>query len=247
MIKKICFGILILSIALLTWEFIDHRLKAAFYQWQFDKLSRQKAVTSKKKIDAVLAQFEKVHFSKMEKEYLTYTKFNQKKYRKLAQTSHFLIVEGKDIFRYLVGEFRVKDFLPRDKDYYNNLEHLGSQQTIPWLIDKKLLYKLLELQNLLAENGYNKAGFSIVNGYRHPAYNEAVGGASLSRHLKGQALDLQIKDINQDGKINQKDKTIVLDLLEKKVIGNQGGIGRYPGTMAVHFDVRGYRARWDAH
>jgi len=42
-------------------------------------------------------------------------------------------------------------------------------------------------------------------------------------------------------------KKIILDILENKVIGDQGGIGRYPGTMSVHFDVRGFKARWDKH
>jgi hypothetical protein len=39
----------------------------------------------------------------------------------------------------------------------------------------------------------------------------------------------------------------VLDLLEKEIIKSSGGIGRYPGTRAVHFDVRGYKARWDSY
>lgn len=247
MIKNTILIIFILGAALFFWKQTDHRLKASFYQWQFDKFSRQEIVTSKKKIDEILKRFDKIHFSKLEKEYLTFTKFNKKKYKKLARESNFLIIKGKDIFQFIVGDFRIKDFLPRDKDYYNNLRNLDSNREVLWLVDKKLLYKLLELQDVLSENGYNETGFSIVNGYRHPAYNEKVGGASLSRHLKGQALDLQIEDINDDGKINQKDKAIVLDLLEKKVIKNQGGIGRYPGSMSVHFDVRGYRARWDSH
>ena len=181
----------------------------------------------------------------MEKEYLATTKYNIKKYKDLAKGNSFLIVKGKDIFRFVVGGFRVKDFLPRDKAYFSNLYSLKNGKEIYWLIDRKLLYKLLELQDVLSEKGYNETEFTIVNGYRHPAYNEKVGGAKLSRHLKGQALDIQIGDINDDGFANQDDKTIVLEILEKIVIKNQGGIGRYPETMSVHFDVRGYRARWD--
>jgi len=34
--------------------------------------------------------------------------------------------------------------------------------------------------------------------------------------------------------------------LEKKVIKNEDGLGLYPGTQSVHYDVRGVRARWDS-
>lgn len=44
-----------------------------------------------------------------------------------------------------------------------------------------------------------------------------------------------------------EDKQIVLDFLDKEIIGNKGGIGLYPGTKAVHFDVRGHRARWNSY
>jgi len=50
----------------------------------------------------------------------------------------------------------------------------------------------------------------------------------------------------KDGKSTKEDKDIVLDTLEKKVIKNEGGLGSYPGTQSVHYDVRGVRARWDS-
>ena len=65
--------------------------------------------------------------------------------------------------------------------------------------------------------------------------------------IVGEALDLRINDINDDGRRTQADKQIVLDLLEQHIIKDKGGIGKYPGTMSVHFDVRGYKARWDRH
>jgi len=237
--------LLLFSIATIWafWQRLGY--KEYFYQWRFDISSGQKIVTAQQDINKIINSFKSVPFSKLEKEYLATTKYNIKKYKDLAKGNSFLIVKGKDIFRFVVGGFRVKDFLPRDKAYFSNLYSLKNGKEIYWLIDRKLLYKLLELQDVLSEKGYNETEFTIVNGYRHPAYNEKVGGAKLSRHLKGQALDIQIGDINDDGFANQDDKTIVLEILEKIVIKNQGGIGRYPETMSVHFDVRGYRARWD--
>jgi len=243
LIKYLTYLLLTIIAIWALWQQLGY--KENFYQWQYDITSRQQIITTQQDINKIIDAFPSIPFSDLDKEYLSHTKYDIKKYQKLAKDSKFLIVKGKDIFKFVVGDFRIKDFLPRDEAYYSNLNSLGTGKEINWLVDRKLLFKLLELQDVLVEKGYDETGFTIVNGFRHPAYNEKVGGAKLSRHLKGQALDIQIGDINNDGYANQKDKTIVLDLLEKIVIKDQGGIGRYPGTMSVHFDVRGYRARWD--
>ena len=235
--------LLLAALVFLFWS--NTNLQENFYEWQYDKTSGQVVVHSKKGISDLLSTLPNLPFSSLDKDYLIQTKYKSKKYKSLVSDANFLIIKGKDIFKFVVGDFRIKDFLPRDDYYYENLRNLEMGKEVYWLIDKKLLFKLLELQNALSKNGYNEKGFSIVNGYRHPAYNEKVGGAKRSRHLLGQALDLQIGDINNDGRANQKDKSIVLDLLENEVIGNEGGIGKYPGTMSVHFDVRGFKARWD--
>ena len=69
------------------------------------------------------------------------------------------------------------------------------------------------------------------------------GGASQSQHLYGRAADLVIEDINKDGDITNGDKEIALEILEG-IVGNNGGMGLYPGTMTIHIDSRGYAARW---
>ena len=46
------------------------------------------------------------------------------------------------------------------------------------LINKKILYKLLELQDILEEKGYDKYAFIIRRGHRTPKYNTDIGGAS---------------------------------------------------------------------
>ena len=241
--KNIPTILILLALLFFLWKFTP--LKEPFYQWRYDTTTGQTIVTSQQDIDKILNQFETIPYQELPKEFTQQSNYNLPKYKKLIKKATFLKIQGTSIFQYLVGDFRIKEFLPRDEYYFDNLQALGKGKPIYWMMDKKLLYKLLELQDVLIEKEYNETGFEIVNGYRHPSYNAKVGGASQSRHLQGQALDLSIKDINDDGRITPKDKQIVLDLLEKEIIKDKGGIGRYPGTMAVHFDVRGYKARWD--
>jgi uncharacterized protein YcbK (DUF882 family) len=87
----------------------------------------------------------------------------------------------------------------------------------------------------------------VRNGYRHHAHNFASGGAKASRHRMGDAIDLVVGDVNGDGSEDEDDKSIILTLLDRHIIRNEGGVGRYPGTQSVHMDVRGHRARWDSY
>jgi uncharacterized protein YcbK (DUF882 family) len=65
--------------------------------------------------------------------------------------------------------------------------------------------------------------------------------------MQGSAIDIQVGDINRNGIANAADKKIILDVLEKQIIGNRGGLGLYPKSDVVHFDTRGFRARWNSH
>jgi uncharacterized protein YcbK (DUF882 family) len=85
----------------------------------------------------------------------------------------------------------------------------------------------------------------INSGYRSPNHNKLAGGAPLSQHLFGKAIDLKIGDINRDGSINQEDKNIAYKILQLDVIANRGGLGFYPNTQILHMDVRGEYARWN--
>ena len=72
----------------------------------------------------------------------------------------------------------------------------------------------------------------ITSGCRCQAYNNKVGGALNSQHMKGLAADFWITEIHPFQ---------VYDLLNEWY-PNKYGIGRY--YTFTHFDVRGYRARW---
>jgi len=222
--------------------FFFWRANDRFLQYKYDLTHENPAVHHTSEINRILNSYTSLPYSKLEQEYLDYTQSNTSKYKGMLQNLQYLRIPKTDIHRKIVGDFRIKDFMCKDKYYKDQ-----SESTLFWLIDKKLLYKTLELMQSLDTNGHNQSGFYIRNGHRHPTYNELIKGASKSRHIKGQAVDIIIQDINNDGRSNQEDKSIVYDLLNKEIIANQGGIGRYPGTMSIHYDVRGTRARWDSY
>jgi GH24 family phage-related lysozyme (muramidase)/uncharacterized protein YcbK (DUF882 family) len=73
----------------------------------------------------------------------------------------------------------------------------------------------------------------INSWYRDPATNAAVGGASQSRHLVGDAVDFVISGVNPF------DVYANLDAWW----GNRGGLAS--SSSFTHIDARGYKARWN--
>ncbi len=74
-----------------------------------------------------------------------------------------------------------------------------------------------------------------------------MGGVTRSHHQRGDALDMQVGDIDRNRRVTPQDKRIVIQILEHEVIGRKGGIGMYPGTRTVHRVLRGYRVRWNSY
>jgi hypothetical protein len=74
----------------------------------------------------------------------------------------------------------------------------------------------------------------ILSGYRTPAYNTLIGGASQSQHVQARAADLVVSPWGQDRLVAAAERVDVF---------YNGGIGVYP-SGGVHVDVRGYKARW---
>ncbi len=73
---------------------------------------------------------------------------------------------------------------------------------------------------------------NVNSGYRCPAHNQAVGGATQSRHMEGDAADLWIEGVDPSEVYKVADE----------IIGDSGGVGRY--NTFTHIDVRGHMARW---
>lgn len=199
-------------------------------------------VNSKKDVDKILAGFPTVNQSELPVAFLETAGITAPKFKRLSPKT-FYTIRKQDLYRKVAGHLRIIDLFSRDAATLS--EYWWSDTPLYWGIDPDILHKVIDLRNALREGGWNENGFHVNYGYRHPVLNEAVGGAPVSRHISGDALDLVIDDINGDGKRNSADKEIVLAICEESLIANRGGIGRYPGTQVVHIDLRGKRARWD--
>lgn len=196
-------------------------------------------------IDSVLAQFEVIKYKTLDTAYINYTD-PLKKFRQKLKNVKYYVVSGRTVFQKIVGPYRILQFLSKDKYYLQNMNGLDNGHKQYWALNKEMLHMLLDLILALKEKGYNEYGFTITNGHRHPLHNMHARGSGDSQHQYGTAVDLHIRDIDKDGKETLADKDIVLEILEE-IVGNEGGVGLYPGTMSVHFDCRGHRARWNSY
>ncbi|MEM9528814.1 MAG: D-Ala-D-Ala carboxypeptidase family metallohydrolase [Bacteroidota bacterium] len=210
----------------------------------FDLIYQDSVITTTKEVDAVLASFPTILQKDLPHNYLEQAGLNTTRFKKLSRKK-FYVLRKRDLYRKIAGTVRIRDVFPVDGNTYSLT--IFSGEKLYWGIDPAILYKVVELRNILMSQDLDGDAFWVRYGHRHPALNEAVGGAPISRHISGDALDLVIEDINNDGKADALDKAIVLAICEKRLIGNHGGIGRYPWSQTIHIDLRGRRARWDSH
>lgn len=238
--KKFLLGLVLLAtfFALYFW-----RTRDVLLQVKYDLSHSNAYVDSPDAIQEIIAKFKAIPIADMDVQYIKATKQDVDPFKKMLQGSTYLKIPQSAVYQKVVGDFRIKEFLPLD-DYYKQSLY-GKNDSLYWLVDEKMLFQVLAFQDFLSEQGHNRDAFIITNGFRHPKFNKQIGGASQSRHIVGQAVDITAGDINGDGKINQEDKTIIVHAAEK-VVGNTGGVGLYPGTLSIHMDTRGYRARWDS-
>lgn len=101
-----------------------------------------------------------------------------------------------------------------------------------------------DLKKSLIDNGY-KDRIVVVSTKRFKWDNYLLikfGHAiPYSRHMKGEALDFLVFDINSDGKSDGKDVDIITGILKNKIIKGNGNIGVYKNKgllyrQLVHID-----------
>ncbi|MCI4669937.1 MAG: DUF882 domain-containing protein [Bacteroidia bacterium] len=243
--RQFFISIAVLAILFISAYLSSYRVRDRLLILRYDFFHRNEIVKGAEQIDEVLSKYEKLSYKELPADYKKNTLSDQEPFAKMLRNSVYYLIPAEDVYKRIVGPYRIRNFMPKDASYKSSKDRIDGK--IVWLVDKRVLKKLLLLQNMLEEKGYDGNAFHVVNGYRHPAYNKKVGGASKSRHILGQAIDISIKDINKDGRTNKADKKIVLELLDKKIIKSFGGLGLYPKSQSVHLDVRGYRARWDSY
>lgn len=91
-------------------------------------------------------------------------------------------------------------------------------------VDNNLILKLEELRYALGGNA-----LVINSGYRSPAHNKKVGGASGSQHLYGKAADIVVRGVSASKVYAAADKIF-------------NGVGKYANF--THVDTRAKKARF---
>jgi hypothetical protein len=129
------------------------------------------------------------------------------------------------------------------------------------VVSERLLLKLERVLEAVNAEGVRADTFTLLSGFRTPAYNAAIGNGRYSRHIYGGAADVFIDtdgdgwmdDLNGDGQITRADAARLYDLVERMAAQDNfapyiGGLGEYGATSVrtpfVHIDERGWRARW---
>lgn len=118
-------------------------------------------------------------------------------------------------------------------------------------VNKKTINYFYELKDSLRSQGYYPM-LLVTSTKRAKWFNDLAvkysGAAPKSKHLKAEAIDFVVLDINGDWKVNSKDVDIVYKILNEQIVKNKGGIGTYKNSgidcQMIHIDCRGKRARW---
>ena len=112
---------------------------------------------------------------------------------------------------------------------------------VPWnLVEnvQKLANNLQVLRDTIDKPIY------VVSGYSNPTYNNRIGVAKRSYHMKAMAADIRVNGMTPKA----IKATIEILITEGKM--EQGGVGLYTSsrknssTGFVHYDIRGRKARW---
>ena len=100
-----------------------------------------------------------------------------------------------------------------------------------------VLKNLTELaKNLEVLRKHIGQSIHVTSGFRSKEHNKKIGGALNSYHVLGMAADIKVAKMTPE----QVAKAIELLIAEGKM--KEGGLGIY--RTWVHYDFRGYKARW---
>lgn len=95
-----------------------------------------------------------------------------------------------------------------------------------WLVKRNIRTVMWRLEAIRARGGANPIG--INSGFRSVAYNACIGGASLSQHMYGTAVDTRMA-----GATNRRARDLARG-------GQVHGVGCYSSLSHNHFDLRMY-------
>ncbi len=214
-----------------------------FNVWSFDFIHENKGAETFYDAKNILEQYPTVSFLELPAQLKK--SYHDPKYdiEKPISNSRFYVIPRKDLLKKIFANNRLNDFVTKEQQINTFWYFQGGQSYL--CINEKIIEALFLLQESLIKEELDSRALFINSAYRSPVHNLKVKGAPMSQHIFGKAIDLRIGDINRDQKIDQVDKQIVYKILNANIVANNGGLGFYPGTMIVHMDVRGVRARWD--
>jgi hypothetical protein len=132
-----------------------------------------------------------------------------------------------DLQKHLSEHFTVGEFVCRDGTYEDmNMRTIEGLEALRAACTAECIRRKIKIPA-------SGASLHINSGYRSPAYNKKIDGASHSQHCLGNAADITCKYLSP---------AVVANLAEKIPVFKNGGIGRYPGF--THVDCRLGRSRW---
>lgn len=111
---------------------------------------------------------------------------------------------------------------------------------------QELFFRLEDLRahlNVLYAGEGAEVRLLTRSGYRGADYNRACGGASKSRHLTGEALDVYAVRVDRDGMREVRIPNCYQIGLACEKLFKTGGFG-YGSNTNVHVDIRPNKARW---
>jgi uncharacterized protein YcbK (DUF882 family) len=94
-------------------------------------------------------------------------------------------------------------------------------------VDSELIDVLQSLRNFMGVQ------IRITSGNRCPEYNQIIGGAKSSYHIRGRAADIQVEGVSPS----------VIQGYLNNAYPDKFGIGSY--SSFTHIDTRTKKARWD--
>jgi uncharacterized protein YcbK (DUF882 family) len=128
--------------------------------------------------------------------------------------------------------------------FYNNSFRNVNPTTVEY-------YK--DLKSTLVKDGFQDQ-LLVISSKRENWHNQLLirfGASSNSRHLIGDAIDILVLDVNDDGQMDDKDVDIVYQILDKKILKGKGGLGTYKteawiwNRQMIHMDCRQGSNRWN--
>ena len=156
--------------------------------------------------------------------------------------------ENEDVL--VSPHFRLKQFLCKQP---------GARRYV--VLNERLLLTLESVLTQVHEAGYRATTFTVMSGYRTPAYNRSLGNSRFSMHQWGAAADIFIDedgngvmdDLTGDGRSDARDAERLYRLIDAAAARPEtqlriGGLGKYAPTANhgpfVHVDVRDRKVRW---